>query len=166
MSIISIRVFILPLSGLGSSNQFSQPIIRDLKLFFQIGSPVETLQKMSVKIYMAAICLNITLYFKWNSRNEQIANCLHRKQGPWLDFDDFSLDSETISEVKSRGVNLDEFASFHNKFVKIYFLSGIPSGKQWNKLLCKDLFLSDTIFNSYLLLNVPQCPPARQLFQI
>ena len=58
----------------------------------------------------------------------KIANCLQREQGPWLDFDDFSLDSETISEVKSRGVNLDEFASFHNKFVKYIFS---PRDSKW-----------------------------------
>ena len=34
-----------------------------------------------------------------------------------MDFDDFSLDADAIQEVKCLGVNLDSFASHHNKVV-------------------------------------------------
>ncbi len=50
-------------------------------------------------------------------------------RGLWLDFDDFSLDSDAISEVKSREVISVGFAYFHNSFLKPMFLSGIPNGK-------------------------------------
>ena len=40
--------------------------------------------------------------------------------GPWPDFDDFCLDSETANLVRSRGVNLNGFASFHNRVVPRY----------------------------------------------
>ena len=38
-------------------------------------------------------------------------------EAPGWTFNDFSLDAKAIREVKSRGVNLDGFASFHNKVV-------------------------------------------------
>ena len=40
---------------------------------------------------------------------------------PWLNFDDFSLDADAIKEIKSRNVNLDGFASFHNKVVDRFY---------------------------------------------
>ena len=36
-------------------------------------------------------------------------------RGP--DFDDFRLDLDTVKEVRSRGVNLDGFASIHNRVI-------------------------------------------------
>ena len=45
-------------------------------------------------------------------------------RGPWLNFDDFSLDDITIQKVLSRGVNLDGFTSFHNKVVDRYISYG------------------------------------------
>ena len=45
-------------------------------------------------------------------------------RGPWLDFDDFLLDDLTIAKVLSRGINLDGFASFHNKVVDRYISLG------------------------------------------
>ena len=42
-------------------------------------------------------------------------------RGPWLDFDDISLDADTIKEIKSQNVNLDGFASFHNKVVDRFY---------------------------------------------
>ena len=69
---------------------------------FQIGSPVEALQSMAVKVYLAANRLNITLFFLWKPRSDPIMMIVDKgSRGPWLDFDDFSLDSETIREVKS-----------------------------------------------------------------
>ena len=101
---------------------------------------------MAVKVYMAANRLNITLYFKWNSRNEQIMQIVDRgSRGPWLDFDDFSLDSETISEVKSRGVNLDGFASFHNKVVNRYFSLGFQVENSGTNFFMQRFVPSDTI---------------------
>ena len=119
---------------------------KGVETIFQIGSPVEALQKMAVKVYMAANRLNITLFFQWKSRNEQIMQIVDRvSRGPWLDFDDFSLDSETISEVKSRGVNLDGFASFHNKVVNRYFSLGFQVENSGTNFFMQRFVPSDTI---------------------
>ena len=73
-----------------------------VETIFQIGSPVEALQKMAVKVYLAANRLNITLFFLWKPRSDPLMMIVDKgSRGPWLDFDDFSLDSETIREVKS-----------------------------------------------------------------
>ena len=45
-------------------------------------------------------------------------------RGPWLNLDNFSLDDSTIQKVLSRGINLDGFASFHNKVVDRYISCG------------------------------------------
>ena len=98
---------------------------KGVEAIFQIGSPVESLQKMAVEVYLAANRFNITLFFQWRPRSDPLMILVDKgSRGPWLDFDDFSLDSETIREVKSRGVNLDAFASFHNKVVDRYFSLG------------------------------------------
>ena len=101
---------------------------KGVETIFQIGSPVEALQKMAVKVYLAANRLNITLFFQWRPRSDPLMMIVDKgSRGPWLDFDDFSLDSETIKEVKSQGINLDGFASFHNKVVDRF----ISLGFQW-----------------------------------
>ena len=98
---------------------------KGVEAIFQIGSPVEALQKMAVKVYLAANRLNITLHFTWRPRSNPIMIIVDKgSRGPWLDFNDFSLDAEAIREVKSRGVNLDGFASFHNKVVDRFFSLG------------------------------------------
>ena len=75
---------------------------KGVETIFQIGSPVETLQKMAVKGYLAANQLNITLFFLWRPRSDPLIMIVYKgSRGPWVDFDDFSLDSETIREVKS-----------------------------------------------------------------
>ena len=80
---------------------------------------------MAVKVYMAANRLNITMHFIWRPRSDPIMVIVDKgSRGPWLDFDDFSLDAEAIREVKSRGINLDSFASFHNKVVDRFFSLG------------------------------------------
>ena len=56
---------------------------------------------MAVKVYMAANRLNITIHFAWKSRNKPIMQIVDKgSRGPWLDFDDFSLDADAIKEVK------------------------------------------------------------------
>ena len=80
---------------------------------------------MAVKVYMAANHLNITLHFVWKSRSEPIMQLVDKgSRGPWLDFDDFSMDADAIMEVKSRCVNIDSFASFHNKVVDRFISFG------------------------------------------
>ena len=66
-------------------------------------------------------------------------------RGPWLDFDDFSLHSETIREVKSRGVNLDAFASFHNKVVDRYFSLGFQVENSGTNFFAQKLVSSDVV---------------------
>ena len=98
---------------------------KGVEAIFQIGSPVEALQKMAVKVYMAANRLNITLHFIWRPRRDPIMVIVDKgSRGPWLDFDNFSLDAKIIREVKSRGVYLDGSASFHNKVLDRFFSLG------------------------------------------
>ena len=44
--------------------------------------------------------------------------------GPWIDFDDYTIDSNTIYIVKKHGINLDGFASYTNKICNRYFSLG------------------------------------------
>ena len=113
---------------------------------FQIGSPVEPLQKMAVKVYMAANRLNITLFFIWRPRNNPLMVIVDKgSRGPWLDFDDFSLDAEAISEVKNRGINLDSFASFHNRVVDRFFSLGYQVESSGMNFLTQRLTPSDVV---------------------
>ena len=57
---------------------------------------------MAVKVYLAANRLNITLHFVWRPRSDPIMVIVDKgSRGPWLDFNDFSLDADAIREVKS-----------------------------------------------------------------
>ena len=92
---------------------------------FTIGSPKPELQAMALKVYKVANSLGLKLYFHWKSREDPTMQLVDRgSRGPWLNFDDFALDDASIKEVLSRGVNLDGFASFHNKVVNRYFSYG------------------------------------------
>ena len=88
---------------------------------FTIGSPKPALQAMATKVYKVANSLGLKLYFHWKSRDDPTMVLVDRgSRGPWLDFDNFSLDNSSISVVKSRKVHLDGFASYHNKVVPRY----------------------------------------------
>jgi hypothetical protein len=92
---------------------------------FTIGSPKPALQEMAVKVFRVANSLGLKLFFVWKSRNDPTMQLVDKgSRGPWSDFDDFSLDDPTIAIVLSRGVNLDGFASFHNKIVDRYISLG------------------------------------------
>ena len=96
---------------------------------------------MAVKVYMAVNRLNITLFSNGNPliRNYKLYT---EEAGAFGSiFKDFSLDSETISEVKSRDVNLDDFASFHNKIVNRYFSLGFQIENSGTNFSYKDLSL-------------------------
>ena len=80
---------------------------------------------MATKVYKVANSLGLKLYFKWKSREDPTMALVHKgSRGPWLNFDDFTLDTQSISEVLLRGVNLDGFTSYHNKVVSRYFSLG------------------------------------------
>ena len=92
---------------------------------FTIGSPKPALQAMATKVYKVANSLGLKLYFNWKSREDPTMVLVDKgSRGPWLDFDDFSLDDDSISVVKSRRVNLDSFASYQNKVVPMYYSLG------------------------------------------
>ena len=77
---------------------------------------------MALKVYKVANSLGLKLYFHWRSREDPTMQLVDRgSRGPWLDFDDFA---SSITEVLSRGINLDSFASFHNRVVNRYFSYG------------------------------------------
>ena len=89
---------------------------KDVVAVFTKGSHKKKLQSMAVKIYKAVNLLNLKLYCVWRSRDDPIMQLVVKgSSGPWLDFDDFSLDANTVREVKSREFNIDRFASFHNR---------------------------------------------------
>ena len=99
-----------------------------------------------MRVYLAANRLNITLHFAWRSRDEPIMQLVDKgSRGPWLDFNDFSLDAEAIREVKSRGVNLDGFASFHNKVVDRYISLGYQVESEGMNFFTQSFVPSDTI---------------------
>ena len=92
---------------------------------FRIGSPKKHLQSMAVKVYKAANRLNLKLHFEWKSREDPTMQLVDMgSRGPWPDFDDFSLDCDTVREVKSRNINLDGFASYNNCVVDRYISAG------------------------------------------
>ena len=80
---------------------------------------------MAVRVYKDENLLNMKLHFQWKSISDKIMQLVDMgSRGPWLDFDNFTLDLETIKEVKSRKVNLDSSASFHNCVVERYISAG------------------------------------------
>ena len=80
---------------------------------------------MAVKVFKVANSLGLKLFFVWKSRNDPTMQLVDKdSRGPWLDFDNFLLDDLTIAKVLSRGINLDGFASFHNKVVDRYISLG------------------------------------------
>ena len=92
---------------------------------FTIGSPKPALQAMALKVYKVANSLGLKLYFHWRTRDDPTMQLVDRgSRGPWLDFDDFALDSASIKEVLSHRINLDGFSSFHNKVVDRNISSG------------------------------------------
>jgi len=111
---------------------------------FTIGSPKPALQAEATKVYKVAYSLGLKLYFHWKSRKDPTMVLVDRgSRGPWLDFDDFSLDDESISVVKSRRVNLDGFASYHNKVVPRYYSSGFEIEAEGTDFFTQKLSLSD-----------------------
>ena len=80
---------------------------------------------MALKVYKVANSLGLKLYIRWRFRDDQTMQLVDRgSRGPWLDFDDFTLDFASIKEVLSHGINFDGFASFHNKVVDRYISNG------------------------------------------
>ena len=79
---------------------------------FTIGSPTPALKTIATKVYKVANTLGLKLYFQWKSREDPTMVLVYKgSRGPWLDFDDFALDTQSINEVLLRGVNLDGFPS-------------------------------------------------------
>ena len=80
---------------------------------------------MALKVVKVANSLGMKLFFSWKSRDDPTMQLVDKgSRGPWLNFDDFSLDDITIQKVLSRGVNLDGFAFFYNKVVDRYISFG------------------------------------------
>ena len=116
---------------------------------FTIGSPKPALQKMATKVYKVANSLGLKLYFHWKSREDPTMVLVDRgSRGPWLDFDDFSLDDSSISVVKSRKVNLDGFASYHNKVVPRYYSLGFQIEAEGTDFFTQKLSSSDCNFDT------------------
>ena len=52
---------------------------------------------MALKVYKVANSLGLKLYFHWRTRDDPTMKLVDRgSRGPWLDFDDFALDSASI----------------------------------------------------------------------
>ena len=67
------------------------------------------------------------------------------RRGPWLNFDDFSLDAQSISEVLLQGVNLDGLASYHNRVVSRYFSLGFQIEAEGTDFFTQKFSSSDVI---------------------
>ena len=69
---------------------------------FTIDSTKPDLQAMAVKVFQVANSLGMKLLFYWKSRDDPTMQLVDRgSRGPWLDFDNFSLDDASIQEVLS-----------------------------------------------------------------
>ena len=69
---------------------------------FTIGSTKPALQAMAVKVFRVANSLGLKLFFLWKSRDDPTMQLVDRgSRGPWVEFDDFSLDDASIWEVLS-----------------------------------------------------------------
>ena len=69
---------------------------------FTIGSTKPALQAMAVKVFQVANSLGLKLFFLWKSRDDPTMQIVDKgSRGPWLDFDNFSLDDASIQEVLS-----------------------------------------------------------------
>ena len=66
-------------------------------------------------------------------------------RGPWPDFDDFRLDQETVKLVRSRGINLDGFASFFNKVVPRYISAGFQVEAIGTNFFTQEFLTTDKI---------------------
>ena len=101
---------------------------------------------MAVKVYKAANRLNLKLHFQWKSREDPTMVLVNRgSRGPSLDYDDFALDTQSINEVLLRGLNLDGFASYHNKVVNRYFSSGFQIEAEGTDFFTQKFSSSDII---------------------
>ena len=57
---------------------------------------------MALNVYKVANSLGLKLYFHWRSRDDPIIQLVDKgSRGPWLDFDDFVLDSASLKEISS-----------------------------------------------------------------
>ena len=60
---------------------------------FTIDSPRPALQAMALKVFKVANSLGMKLFFSWKSRDDPTMQLVDKgSRGPWLDFDNFSLD--------------------------------------------------------------------------
>ena len=113
---------------------------------FTIGSTKPDLQAMAVKVFQVANSLGMKLFFHWKSRDDPTMQLVDRgSRGPWLDFDNFSVDEASIQEVLSRGINLDGFASFHNKIVDRYISFGFQIEAEGTNVFAQKFVASNII---------------------
>ena len=68
-----------------------------------------------------------------------------RQLAPLLHFDDFALDFDTIKEVKSCKINLNDFASFDNCIMDRYVLAGFKIEAEGTNIFTLKLVNSDII---------------------
>ena len=62
--------------------------------------------------------MNLKLHFHWRTRSDSMMQLVDRGSwGPWLDFDNFSLNLELIQKFNSHKTNLNAFDSYHNHVV-------------------------------------------------
>ena len=61
---------------------------------------------MATKVYKVANSLGLKLYFHWKSGEDPTMVLVDKgSSGPWLDFDNLSLDCEAIAKVESQQLN-------------------------------------------------------------
>ena len=101
---------------------------------------------MAVALFRAANRLNLKLFFEWKPRTDPLLQIVDLgSRGPWTDFDDFRLDQETVTLVRSRGVNLDGFASFSNKVVPRYISVGFQVEAIGTNFFTQEFLTTDKI---------------------
>ena len=66
-------------------------------------------------------------------------------RGPWLDFDDFCLDDDSVREVKSHSVNLDGFASYTNCVVTRFISAGFQVEAEGTNFFTRKFVSSDVV---------------------
>ena len=103
---------------------------------------------MATRVYQVANTLGLKLYFHLRSRENPTMILVDRgSRGPWSDFDDFSLDENSISIVKSIKVNLDGFDSHHNTVILRYHSLGFQIKAEGTDFVTQNLSSTDKILS-------------------
>ena len=113
---------------------------------FTIGSLKKQLQSMVANFYRSCNYWNIKIHFSWKPRESPVMQLVDLgSRGPWLDYDNFTVDKWTAKLLCNCGINLDAFASFHNRLCDRYFSLGFQLESSSTNYFAQHLIPSDIV---------------------